>query len=381
MYNSKTLLTLGILSLSLLTIMAGAAVSPALADIQKSLNVTNPTLVKMILTLPAVLIIPTSYAVGRYAPYMSKKKLALFGVFIYVVSGCSAVFVDSIYTLLVTRVILGVSVGIIMPVSAGLIADYYSGPDRMKVMGYNASFANFGGIIATATSGLLATVNWRYAFLVYALGIPVFIFASIFIKDPARTETFTDKLRKKLPKETYIAAIPAFLVFLGFYTIPTNIAAYLITENLGGPPEAGYALALSTGTAMVTGFFTLKIRVLLGRAFIPFIVLSAMLTHFLLGFTSSVLLVNIAMISNGFNLSLSMAYIMSRATETSDGNNVRATSLVTSLIFLGQFFSPIVMDLLGILFGTHAPIFSFQVVAFGASAVFVYTVIQSLRRS
>jgi MFS family permease len=378
--NSKKTLAFGILSLSLLTIMAGAAVSPALADIQKSLNVASPTLVKMILTLPAVFIIPTSYIVGKYAGIISKKKLALLGVLIYVSAGCGAVFADGIYFLLATRAVLGVAVGIIMPLAASLIADFFEGEDRMRMMGYNAAFANFGGILATFSSGLLASINWRYSFFVYGLGIPVFFIALMFIRDKKREATGTAQPKKKLPKETYYAAFPVFLVFLGFYTIPTNIAAYLISKDLGGPPEAGYAMAMATGTAMLMGLFTVKIRNVLGRAFIPAIAFTMLLTHALLGFTSSILTVNLALISNGFTLSMSVAYVMHRATETSKGHNVGATSLVTVLIFLGQFFSPLVMDFLGGIFGMYSPAFSFQAVAAGALTAFIFTLLQSFRQ-
>jgi len=378
--DSKKKLAFGILSLSLLTIMAGAAVSPALADIQKSLNVTNPTLVKMILTLPALFIIPTSYIVGKYANILSKKKLALLGVAIYILAGCGAVFADDIYFLLATRAVLGVAVGIIMPIAASLIADFFEGEDRMRMMGYNAAFANFGGILATFSSGLLASVNWRYAFFVYGLGVPVFLIALVFIRDKQQKEGHRQQPKRRLPKETYFAAFPIFLVFLGFYTIPTNIAAYLISNGLGGPPEAGYAMAMATGTAMLMGLATVKIKNALGRAFIPTIAFSMFFTHILLGFTSSILAVNIALISNGFTLSMSVAYIMHHATETSKGNNVGATSLVTVFIFLGQFFSPIVMDLLGSIFGTYSPSFSFQAVSAGALIVFLFTLYQVFRR-
>jgi len=374
MPNSTRLLALGILSLSLLTIMAGAAVSPALADIQAHLAGAKPTLTKMILTLPAVFIIPTSYSIGRWSGGFSKKRLALFGVCIYTVSGCWAFFATDIYMLLASRAVLGVAVGIIMPVAASLIADFYQGEQRMRMMGFNSAFANFGGIIATFSSGLLASIDWRYAFLVYSAGIPVFIIGLLFIKEPNSTANH-DKTapRKKLPMQTYKMAFPGFLVFLGFYTIPTNIAVYLITNKIGGPAEAGYALALSTGTAMILGLMVTRIRRIFGRLFVPSIIFMMLICHTLLGFTSSVLMVNIAMIANGYTLSMAIPYIMMRSTESSNGHNVGATSLVTSFIFLGQFFSPIVLDGIARIINSSDPTINFKIVAIGTGFVLVYS--------
>lgn len=380
MNSNNRLLAFGILSLSLLTIMAGAAVSPALADIQANLKGAEPTLAKMILTLPAVFIIPTSYSIGRWSGGISKKRLALAGVAVYTVAGCSAFFAKDIYMLLASRAVLGIAVGIIMPVAASLIADFFQGEQKMKMMGYNAAFANFGGIIATFSSGLLASIDWRFAFLVYAAGIPVFIIGLLFIKEPGSTAVY-DKTapRKKVPAAAYFAAFPGFLIFLGFYSIPTNIAVYLINNDLGGPAQAGYALALATGSAMVMGLLASNVKRALGRWFVPSIALSMLFTHAVLGFTSSVFLVNLAMLANGYTLSMALPYIMHRATESSGGHNVGATSLVTSFVFLGQFFSPIVLDGLSEIFGRTDASFNYQTVAFCTVFIFIFTVMRSLR--
>lgn len=375
MPEDRKLLILGVLALAPLTIMAGAAVSPALADIQAHLEGARPTLTKMILTIPALFIIPTSYSVGRWSGGISKKKLALAGVALYTISGCSAVFAPDIYALLVSRAFLGISVGIIMPVAASLIADFFSGEDRLRMLGYNSACANMGGIIATFSSGLLAAIDWRYSFMVYAAGIPIFIIGLFFIKEPPSTAAHDKKApRKKLPLETYFIAAPAFFVFLGFYSIPTNIAVYLVSHGLGGPEHAGYALALATGTAMLMGLQAVRVRRFMGRFFVPSIIFSMLVTHILLGFTFSATAVNIAMIANGYTLSMSIPYIIMKATESSNGHNVGATSLITSLVFMGQFFSPIVLDGLANLTGKHYPAFNYQVVAAGTAVVFAYSV-------
>lgn len=382
MQKNKRSLAFGIISLAPLTIMAGAAVSPALADIKASFSGVSPTLIKMILTLPAVFIIPTSYVVGRLASKISKKKLVLTGVLLYTLAGCSAFFTNDIYSLLASRAALGVAVGIIMPLAAALIADFFQGEEKLQMMSFNAAFANFGGIIATFSSGLLAVIDWRYAFLVYLVGIPVLVIGSIFIKDPVKTSAEIAALNgRRLPLETYFTAFPAFLIFLGFYSIPTNIAVYLVSKGLGGPEHAGYALAFSTGTAMLMGLMTAKVKKATGRWFVPSITLTMLICHLLLGFTTSVIAVNIAMVANGYTLSMSIPYIMHRATESSNGYNVGATSLVTVFVFLGQFFSPIVLDGIAKTAGYADASVNYKIVAAGSLAALVFTVLRTLRRS
>lgn len=52
-------LVVSILSLSLLTVMAGAAVAPALGVIQEYFADSSPVLVQMIISIPAIFIVRT----------------------------------------------------------------------------------------------------------------------------------------------------------------------------------------------------------------------------------------------------------------------------------------------------------------------------------
>lgn len=132
---------------------------------------------------------------------------------------------------------------------------------------------------------------------------------------------------------------------------------------------------------MIMGLLAANVKKLTGRWFVPSIALSMLITHGLLGFTSSVLLVNIAMIANGYTLSMALPYIMHRATESSGGHNVGATSLVTSFVFLGQFFSPIILDGIANVAGRNDAAFSYQTVATASVLVLIYTLFRTLRRA
>ena len=59
--NHGKTLTVSILSLSLLTVMAGAAVAPALSVIQAHFADTNQFFVQMIISVPALFIVITNF--------------------------------------------------------------------------------------------------------------------------------------------------------------------------------------------------------------------------------------------------------------------------------------------------------------------------------
>ncbi len=85
-----------ILSLSLLTVMAGAAVAPALGTIREHFSDSPDTVVQLIISMPALFIFLTSFIF----PYLCKKygsrTLVMTGLALYVIGGCGAALFDNI---------------------------------------------------------------------------------------------------------------------------------------------------------------------------------------------------------------------------------------------------------------------------------------------
>jgi MFS family permease len=156
-------LSAAILSVSLLTIMASAAISPALAKIGQAFPGTDKTLIKLILTLPSLTIIPFSLLSGWLAARTKKKTILFWGLAIYFAAGVGGGFARSIVELLAIRAFLGVGIGLIMPLSTTLIADFFDGEARTKMMGLSGAVNNIGGVVFLSVSGWLACIDWRWA--------------------------------------------------------------------------------------------------------------------------------------------------------------------------------------------------------------------------
>ena len=153
--------------MSLLTVMAGAAIAPALGIIKAHFSEADALLVQLIVSMPALLIIVTNLFFLSISRRLRSRAIATTGLLLYVVAGAGCFFVDEIYVLLVMRALLGISVGFIMPLSTGLLAYYYPPEQQAHLMGLSAAMNQMGGVVATLLAGLLATIEWNYAFLVY----------------------------------------------------------------------------------------------------------------------------------------------------------------------------------------------------------------------
>jgi MFS family permease len=229
--NSK-MLKPTILSVSLLTIMASAAVAPALGKIRLAFPAANATLIKLVLTLPPLIIIPFSLLSGWLVYRIKKKTLMITGLLIYLIAGCGGGFARSITELLVIRAILGIGVGLIMPLSTTLVGDFFQGPARSKMMGLAASVQNLGGVIFQIVAGYLAVISWRYSFGVYSMALVILVLIMAWLPEPPRaTAQQAQKPKSRLPIGVYFCAFLCVLNMIVFFSVPTNMAILLETEK------------------------------------------------------------------------------------------------------------------------------------------------------
>ena len=239
--NYGKTLTVSILSLSLLTVMAGAAVAPALGVIQAHFSDTNPLFVQMIISVPALFIVITNFIFPKLCKVFSAKTLVLMGLLLYTAGGCASGLFDNIFAVLVMRALVGIGVGIIMPLSTGLLSYYFPPEKQVRLMGYSSAMNQMGVVIATLLSGLLANISWRVSFLVYLMGLISIVLCLFYLPNDKITQE-TQAKEDRGEKETaggvgvfranimYILAM--FLLMSTFFIYPANFAMETISEGI-----------------------------------------------------------------------------------------------------------------------------------------------------
>lgn len=148
--------TATILSMSLLTVMAAAAIAPAMGIIRQHFASAPDMLVQLIISLPALFIILTNLLFLPISRVLRTRAIAIIGLVLYVAAGTGCFFVDNIHLPLLMRALLGVSVGLIMPLSTGLLSYFYPPEEQARLMGLSAAMNQMGGVVGTLLAGMLA---------------------------------------------------------------------------------------------------------------------------------------------------------------------------------------------------------------------------------
>lgn len=118
--------------------------------------------------MPALFIVITNMFFGRLASRFGARTLTMVGLALYTVGGAAAGLFNSIWAVLVMRALVGVGVGIIMPLSTGLLTYYFAPEKREGLMGLSSAANQLGG--GEASYYLAAGVS--AAFLLFTLCVP-----------------------------------------------------------------------------------------------------------------------------------------------------------------------------------------------------------------
>lgn len=245
-------LAVSILSLSLLTVMAGAAVAPALNLIQEHFRNVNPVYVQMIISMPAVFIALTNIFVFKpLSRRLRARTMLLIGLGFYVVFGCLAGVFSDIRLILVCRGLVGVGVGILMPLFTGLISFYFTKDKQAELMGYASAMNMMGGVVATLIAGGLAMISWRFSFLVYLLGLISVVLCMLWMPNEKIYDPKKEVKEKGVFRRYAAFAVAMFLVMATFFIYPADFA--METAKQGIIPQ--HFIAVIMAAMDVFGFF------------------------------------------------------------------------------------------------------------------------------
>ena len=333
-----------ILSLSVVTVMAGAAVGPALGVIAEYFNGVSPLLIKLIITLPSLFIILTSFLFSAIANRASSKAIAIIGLLLYVAGGCGAGLADNVYVILGFRAVLGIGVGLIMPLSTGLLGYFFERSEQSKLMGYSVAMNNLGGIIASILAGYLVSLNWRYTFAIYLLGLIVILLVVLYLPkmelNRKKTGLDGETIRTIAPY-----ALAMFVTMVAFYTMPSSFAIIAAAENLAPTAYVGLLMSAQNVTALIAGF--LLSWILLKMEKVAKYFASAMMALGFLGmsFTGSVILTVSGLVALGIGMGTVVPILNAQIALRADKDKITsAMSIMSAMLFLGQFLSPIIID-------------------------------------
>lgn len=312
--------------------------------------------------------------IGWLAGKVGKRNTLLAAMLIYGISGLAGAYAPDLYSLLATRLILGIAAAGYITVSVSYIGDYYPGEGaRERLLGWYAVVGGGGSLVVLYVAGMLTKMgDWHSPFALYGVALPLMAMAVFLIREVRQPETGaaaaagSDSIRGAWGIYALIT-----LIAISMYAVTIQGTYIMAGGGITDPSTQSNVMLLSTVGSMAGAYLFRFIRPALGF-------------HFTLALTWAVLaLGNIGFVSTT-NVYLLAAYaglvgagsgFMQPLTQTRVMNMVapsaiaRAMGMALGCIFLGQFLHPFVMKPLTDAFGLNGAVFWLGVASAAAAVL------------
>lgn len=234
-----------------------AMCSPTLAAIAAAFPDADTTVVQMVNTIPAIVMIVSSAVCGPLSRKMGYKWAGLLGMAFALVGGMlPAIYHPSIVAVVVERAVFGIGYGMVFAMAIAACGDFWRGKETTTMVGLVTAFAGVGGIVYSLIAGWLTDISWTAPYWFYAIIIVWALYYAIFMPNYS-----------ELPKGTPDALVgengKAKFSFAGFgskywvFLIVTTICIGTMTAFINNAAICIVGMGLGTGATVglvMTGF-------------------------------------------------------------------------------------------------------------------------------
>ena len=337
-----------------------AIVSTAIPLMAETLTKVSLTQVEMLASIPNFGILLFVFL----SPWMTRKfgdkKVAIVGMLIVLITGVTPSFTNNYSLILVTRFLLGCGVGMFNSQAYSLIAIYYNGDERTKILGYANAFSAVCSTILTFLVGVLLNKGWHAAYWIYFFAIIPLMLFSIFIpetpKELLKNNTVSEGDGQKAtlfwPVVKY--SIYSFIIYACYMTSVYKISTLVIEKGYGTASEVGYVSSIGGALGFIGGLLFIYVFRIFKKNLLPVCLIGICLCFVGLSYSNSLIITGAILVISGIFFGWASTSLFNSVAQSSDAVSQNLSSSVLLVgINLGCFANPVIVNLIGKMIGTE----------------------------
>ncbi|MBA1392599.1 MFS transporter, partial [Lactobacillus sp. XV13L] len=273
-------------------------------------------------------------------------------------------FGNSYPVILLSRLAVGLAVGVFTAVATSLIVQLYrQDKDTMAhMMGYQNTIQTLGSAIGSFVVGWLVSFGWHQVFLVYLIPLVLIILFGLFVNGIDDEDAENRQIQVKTKKHFKFTGEVLLIVFFMFSNLilymPTNftLPRLIIAGNMGTAATSAWVTGLLRIFTMVTaalfGFLLKRI----GNKVFPIGFVIQVIGYYLISISSNIVFLLFSLLLLGIGNSLVLPYLynwMGLLTDAETSNT--GQSILMIALNVGTVVSPTVMNGVNKMMGTASP--------------------------
>lgn len=351
---------LSIYLITLMAILGLSSTSPAFPNLSESFDVGVKDIgyILTLFTLPGVILAPL---LGFLADKFGRKLIIVPALFLFGIAGGLVGFAQTIEQLLILNFLQGVGAAPLGALNVTLISDSYSGNKLTKYMGLNNSVLNVGTALFPLAGGFLASMSWRYPFMMAFLGVPIAIFVLVKLKDKNVKRTISSKDYLKLTfdsikdKNLIVLNLISFITFVFLFGPFLNYLPFLINEKFQAEAnEIGIIFFIMSITSALFSFLLDKLVKITTEKKLLLVSFSVYaISMLLMILAENIFLIYLSVLLYGLAQGINIPNVLSIIAKVAKPENVAFVfSFNRTIALLGQAVAPLffggIFDYLGV---------------------------------
>lgn len=164
---------LGILAL-FCTMSEFTILTPSIATFSHHFVGTDITVIMFANSVTGIISVPVSVISGAVLHRVGFRRAAVLGILVMSLGGSFPAFMPDITDyayVIVSRVIVGVGLGVMFPVGNAAIIAFFDGERRARLLGLGVTIQFLFSLVYTTVAGYLTELGWNWSFLTYLIGL------------------------------------------------------------------------------------------------------------------------------------------------------------------------------------------------------------------
>lgn len=268
----------GILAL-FCTMSEFAILTPSIAAFAHHFANTDITTIMFANSVTGIISVPVGIFAGTILPKVGFKPAAVFGILIMSLGGAFPFLLPDITDygyVIVSRVIVGVGLGVMFPVGNATIIAFCEGEQRSRLLGLGITLQFVFNLLYTTVAGFLTEIGWNWSFLAYLIGLVPLAAALAWMPEAkplvaaarAVGRQTSGGAKERIPHAVWGYALFALAAWTCVVTVQVVTSTVLDARGLAGPSEAALVInCCGIGSILCGLLFPRLVRLFKARLF------------------------------------------------------------------------------------------------------------------
>jgi predicted MFS family arabinose efflux permease len=339
--------TVSILSLSTVTGIT-TAITGIIPQLKRAFPRVPTTLIEWVVTIANCSALITLLLNPRLTNRWGLRPVVISGLLLSAVMGLIPVFTANFTVIMLSRLGLGLGVGLFSPHAISLLTHSFTGELRARLLGYQTGLSALGNAVLLGLAGLLIGISWHAVFWLYGVLVIIAGLVARFVPEPTSAAPVTTTKPASLPRHQWLLLGLTFITYLLIWGVQLKLPSFFAARHFGNAATINLTLAAMNIGGLLAGLTFGYLHRILHRYTLTLGYAGAAGSVLVLWLAPNATIAIGAAVFFNFIYSYTGPYLVFTSNTGLDASQVNVlSSYLTIATIISAFFAPLVWNGLG----------------------------------